>query len=130
MIISFKQHLSKQLSERYLMSTPAAYKKDSFYPVFENPSRSELKELFSEFGSLVRFIAHKNTIYVFPAELLHDTAFDKIEGLERNRRREMFEGVAKILVGEGKLKIHEMNTVYNDPISQLEKNPIVSKYFT
>ena len=41
----------------------------------------------------------------------------------------MFEGVAKILLGHGKLKLHEMNTVYNDPKTQVAKNPILDRYF-
>ena len=39
------------------------------YPIFVNPTRSEIRELAQE-SNLIRFIAYKNDFYVFNAALL------------------------------------------------------------
>jgi hypothetical protein len=48
------------------------------YPIFVNPTRSEIKELAKE-TNLVRFIAHNGLFYLFNGALLHAYVIKHLE---------------------------------------------------
>jgi hypothetical protein len=128
---------TKLKTEEYISSVVPSYVRaktdpDSFLPIFKNPDKSEIREL-ADFGNKVRFIAYKNNLYVFPAELLHLSAVKELAKIPEigipisagsdSHPKVAFLGIAKINLGTYKLKFTETNQkLDSNALDYIEKN--------
>jgi hypothetical protein len=136
-----KERLSLR-SEEYVSSVNSPFKgkakEDTFFPIFKNPDKSEIKEL-KQFGVSVRFIIYKKNVYVFPAELLHVNAICQLSidiGIPRdlhstNDPKVAFLGIAKINLGTLKLTVTDTNQNLTPlDLQWIEKNyTFMDRYF-
>lgn len=101
-----------------LVSSPINRKK---YPIFINPSRSEINEL-SEDTNLIRFIIYQGNFYAFSGALLHATAIKHLELPISNDPpiSEAFLGIAKAVPG-GKLQYYDSNQLKRGDEEELEQ---------
>lgn len=119
-----------QRNEEYVAGVVPRQNKNAYYEIFKNPTSSEMRELKSH-GAFARFIAVGRDIYVFPAELLHADAIEKLELGFGNEPplKTAFMGVAKIQ--GNKLAMHETNQKMTQ--SEAEKveswHPVIRNYF-
>lgn len=124
---SFEEWL---FSEEYVAGISPRHNKKEYYEIFKNPTSSELMNIRSK-GIFARFIAIKNDIYVFPAELLHADAIKELELPISNDPpvNKAFLGVAKI-VGS-KLHLHTTNqTMTAASAARVEQDhPVLKKFF-
>ncbi len=107
------------INEEYhsLVSSPINRKK---YPIFMNPTSSEIKEL-GEDTNLVRFIMYDGNFYAFSGALLHAIAIKHL-GLPISSDpniNQAFLGIAKA-VG-GRLQYYDSNQLKQGDWNELEK---------
>jgi hypothetical protein len=129
-------------SEEYVSSVESMFKRgssaDTYFPIFKNPDKSEIKEL-KKFGVHVRFAIYKKDVFVFPAELLHVNALRELSseiGLPRdlystNDPKVAFFGIAKINLGSLKLTVTDTNQrLTPEDLQWIEKNyTFMDRYF-
>jgi hypothetical protein len=131
-------------NEEYVSSVASTVKnkskEETFFPIFKNPDKSEIKEL-KKFGVSVRFIVYKKDVFVFPSELLHNFAVRELHsavGIPRDLYsdamydpRIAFFGIAKINLGTMKLSVTDTNqTMTPETIEYIEKNyKFMDRYF-
>lgn len=144
-IISIYNRILSRLilrNEEYVSSVASAVKskskEDTFYPIFQNPDKSEIKEL-KKFGISARFIVYKKDVFVFPAELLHVNAIRELHsaiGIPRDLYstddpRVAFFGIAKVNLGTMKLSVTDTNqSMTPEAIEYIEKNyKFMDRYF-
>ncbi len=107
------------INEEYhsLVDSPINRKK---YPIFVNPTSSEIKEL-GEDTNLVRFIMYDGKLYAFSGALLHATAIKHL-GLPISNDpsiRDAFLGIAKAI--GGRLQYYDSNQLKQGDWNELEK---------
>jgi hypothetical protein len=118
------------VSEDYVALVKQLHNKKT-YPIFVNPSRSEIKELARE-ENLARFIAFNGHFYLFNASLLHATAIEKL-GLPLSSSpsiNDAFLGVAKASL-YGALEYYDSNQISDEQLESVSKAyRYIAKYFT
>jgi hypothetical protein len=86
-----------KMVEEYDSLVRDPYSHSKSYPIFKNPSKSEISELSKDTNS-ARFISHDKNLYVFNAQILHDHAAKHLD-LPINQNspdiKRTFQGIAK-----------------------------------
>ena len=99
----------------------------NIYPIFVNPTRSEIRELAQE-SNLVRFIAYRENFYVFNAALLHAFVIEhlKLPISKTPTIKDAFLGIAKASYN-GTLKYYDSNQL---TARDVDKVPTLYPYLT
>jgi hypothetical protein len=100
------------------------------YPIFINPTRSEVKELAKE-NNIVRFISHKGDLYAFSGELLHAHAIKHLELPVSNDPpiKDAFLGIAKASAN-GSMEFYDTNQSAANNIGEIIKHHSnLARYF-